>query len=196
MHFYSMYIINKLWQIINRVIIRCYGFLIHFSFAECGSGFYPSYPLTVTGPENIKIGNNFSSIGPVYLFANEGKISIGNNFSININVVIGASCGEVKIGNDVLIGPNVVIRSADHGISERYLINAQPHSSGVIVIEDDVWIGANVVILKDVKLGRGCVIGAGSVVTKDVPEYAIFAGVPAKFIKSRVSADSLENLND
>ncbi|MCE9640174.1 MAG: hypothetical protein K8S22_08520 [Betaproteobacteria bacterium] len=64
-------------------------------------------------------------------------------------------------------------------------INNQGHAAGVIDVADDVWIGANTVILPDVSIGKGAIIGAGSVVTKDVPAYSIAAGVPAKVIGTR-----------
>lgn len=85
-----------------------------------------------------------------------------------------------------MIGPNVVIRAADHGLSKDILIRKQQHIGGIIIIEDDVWIGSNAVILKDVKLGKGCVIAAGAVVTKDVEPYTIVGGVPAKKIAERI----------
>ncbi len=93
----------------------------------------------------------------------------------------------IKIGDNVLIGPNVVIRAADHNFDNIDIpINMQGHRSGRIIIEDNVWIGANVTIIRDVTIGTGSVIGAGAVVTKDVPPYSIAAGVPARVIKSRI----------
>ncbi len=145
----------------------------------------PAYPLTILGGENITIGDNFRSMGHTYLYGNEGEIIIGNNISLNTNVHIGSSGGKIYIGNNVLIGPNVVLRAADHGISRKTLINKQPHIGGIITIEDDVWIGANAVILKNVRLGKGSVVAAGAVVTKDTEPYTVVGGVPAKKISER-----------
>jgi galactoside O-acetyltransferase len=152
---------------------------------RCGTRFLPGFPLTVKAGENIRIGNNFRSMGHDYLYADEGSIEIGNNMSMNTNVQIGASSGKIVIGNNVLIGPNVVLRAADHGLSKGAAIASQAHSSGEIIIEDDVWIGANAVILRNVRLGQGCVVAAGAVVTKDVAALVVVGGVPARKISLR-----------
>ena len=163
-----------------------YGATKKISLAQCGKRFLPNYPLKIKDGKNIRIGDNFISMGNNYLYGNDGEIVIGNNLNLNTNVQIGASGGKVHIGNNVLIGPNVVIRAADHGISRKDLIRQQAHNGGMIIIEDDVWIGANVVVLKNVRLGEGCVVAAGAVVKEDVEPYMIVGGVPAKIIKKRV----------
>ena len=118
---------------------------------------------------------------------NGSRLTIGDRVALNDNVTINADCGgKITIGNDVLIAPNVVLRAANHQYELRDVtINKQGHAAGVINIADDVWIGANAVILPNVSIGKGAIIGAGSVVTGDVPAYAIAAGVPAKVISSR-----------
>lgn len=181
-----MNVARKFLRRVLGVLYRAYGATIKVSLARCGRNFVPAYPLTVLGGENISIGNNFRSMGHDYLYGNNGQILIGDNLSLNTNVQIGSSGGKVVIGNDVLIGPNVVIRAADHGLSRESLIRDQAHVGGVITIEDDVWIGANAVILKDVKLGRGCVVAAGAVVASEVEPYVIVGGIPAKKIGERV----------
>ena len=94
--------------------------------------------------------------------------------------------GFIKIGDNVLIGPNSVLRSSDHSFkSLNKLINKQGMDDGKIVIKDDVWIGSNCVILQNCTIGKGSVIAAGAVVTKDIEPYTIVGGVPAKFIKKR-----------
>lgn len=115
------------------------------------------------------------------------KVSIGINCSFNRNVFIDAGeKGEIIIGNNVMIGPNTLLRAEDHAFDRIDIpICEQGHKAGIIKIEDDVWIGANVVITKDVTIGEGCVIGAGAVVTHDIPPYSVAAGVPARVIKSR-----------
>ena len=120
------------------------------------------------------------------LYAHDnGKINIGKRVSINSNVILGAANdGEINIGNDVLIGPNVVIRASNHRYELKSIpINKQGHTGGKIIIEDDVWIGANVVILPNVSVGKGAVIGAGAVVNRDIPPSALAGGVPAKVIR-------------
>jgi galactoside O-acetyltransferase len=91
----------------------------------------------------------------------------------------------IEIGNDVLIGPNVVFRASNHNYNDKNtLIRLQGHTGGRIVIEDDVWIASNVVILPNVRVGKGAVIAAGAVVNKDVPSYSLAGGVPAQIIKT------------
>lgn len=94
--------------------------------------------------------------------------------------------GEITIGDNVLFGPKVVIWGRDHGIKKGQLICQQDHSHASVVIGDDVWIGAHVSVMKGIVIGDGAVIGAGSVVTKDIPRYAIAVGNPARVIKYRV----------
>ena len=98
---------------------------------------------------------------------------------------MGASQGEIHIGNNVLIGPNVVLHAADHGIAPGISPREQLHQRGTIHIEDDVWIAANCVVTRNVRLGQGCIVGAGSVVTKDVLPMQIVAGDPAVTIGNR-----------
>lgn len=171
----------------TRAISRLlYGLSLRLALSQCGKRFLPSFPLTIIGGENIKIGDNFTSMGHDYLYADDGYMEIGNNFRINTNVQIGASSGKIIIGNNVLIGPNVVLRAADHGLSRNKLIMNQTHKSGEIIVEDDVWIGSNAVILQNVRLARGCVVAAGAVVTKNVESYTIVGGVPARKIADRL----------
>ena len=94
---------------------------------------------------------------------------------------------DLKVGKDVMMGPFVVIIGDSHQFSDR---NIPMRLQGIkqyppVQIADDVWIGARVMILPGLKIGKGAIIGAGAVVTKDVPPYAIFAGNPARMIGSR-----------
>ena len=179
---------RRLRQAINPFFLffRLYSFLCKGCFKSCGTGFNAAYPLTIKGGCNIVVGNNFSSMGTDYLYANEGELTIGNNCSINTNVQIGASGGRIIIGHNVMIAPNVVIRASNHGISRESPMQFQTHIYGEIIIEDDVWIGSNAVITSGVVLAKGTVVGAGAVVTKSTDPYSIVGGVPARKISERV----------
>lgn len=109
---------------------------------------------------------------------------IGDNVSINRNTVIR---GNFTIGNNVAIAPNCTIIGVNHSFDRLDVpIRLQGvNTRGGVVIEDDVWIGANCVILDGVTIGSGSVIGAGSVVTKNIPAFSIAVGNPCKVIKSR-----------
>lgn len=147
-----------------------------------------SQDIIITNPKAIAIGDHVSIMQYSRLYAhNEGQIKIGRNVSINSNVQLGAADqGKIIIGNDVLIGPNTVIRASNHIFDSIDVpIRKQGHSGGLIFIQDDVWISANVVILPDVHIGKGAIIASGAVVTKDVPEYIIAGGIPAVKIGDR-----------
>lgn len=104
---------------------------------------------------------------------------------------------KIYFGDNVLVGPFVVINSGNHRyLDSSRLIRSQGHKLAPIHVEDDVWIGAHAVIMPGVKLGRGCVVAAGAVVTKSVDPNTVVAGVPAtKVIATRKPAspdDTLE----
>jgi acetyltransferase-like isoleucine patch superfamily enzyme len=112
-----------------------------------------------------------------------GDVEIGAHCSVNPYACIS---GKVRCGNGVRIASLVSIVGFNHGFDDPAIpINDQPHETLGITIGDDVWIGANAVILDGVTIGRGAVIAAGAVVTKDVPDLAIVAGVPAKVVRRR-----------
>lgn len=122
---------------------------------------------------NIERGATFSS-----------KVQIGDNSGIGINAFLQ---GRVVIGKNVMMGPECIIYTINHAFSrvdismrEQGLQEEKP-----VAIGDDVWIGGRVIILPGVKIGSGVIIGAGSVVTKNIPDYAIVGGNPATIRKLR-----------
>ena len=117
-------------------------------------------------------------------FGKGDGIQIGDNSGLGINCYVR---GPLVIGRDVMMGPDVMIFHGDHEMSRRDIpMRLQGDSeSKQVVIGDDVWIGARGIILKGVHVGKGAVLAAGAVVSKDVPEYAIVGGVPAKVLKYR-----------
>ena len=142
---------------------------------------------------NISIGNNTILEGFIYFDKPNASINIGNRCFIGNSKLICAQ--NIKIGNDVLISWGcTIIDHNSHSLiwNERKKdvlnwINGNKIWTNVIIkptkIENKAWIGFNVIILKGVTIGEGAIVGAGSVVTKDVPPYTIVAGNPAKIIK-------------
>ncbi len=113
------------------------------------------------------------------------ELSIGDNSGVGINCEIN---GPVTIGNDVMMGPEVVIYTSGHEYGRTDIPMQQQGLTQVrsVVIGNDVWIGRRAIIMPGVTVGDGAVIGAGAVVTKDVPAYCVVGGVPAKVIKRRM----------
>lgn len=115
------------------------------------------------------------------------NIEIGENFYANYNLVI-LDCAKVTIGDNVLIGPNVGIYTAGHPLHFE-LRNEEWEFASPITIEDNVWIGGNVVLNPGVTVGRNSVVGSGSVVTKDIPANVVAAGNPCRVIREITDAD-------
>jgi acetyltransferase-like isoleucine patch superfamily enzyme len=128
-----------------------------------------------------KCGKSFK-LGVFARIQQPQAVFVEDNVGINDRAWLAANSrnGEIYIGKDTIIGPNVVLHTGNHVFNRRDLpIRKQGHSFAPIHIGEDVWIAANVTILKGVKVGNGAVIAAGSVVTKDVEPMCIVAGVPA-----------------
>ena len=111
------------------------------------------------------------------------KVDIGDNPGIGLN----ARIGSVKIGDNVMMGPDVIILSRNHNydrinIPLKFQGNAMEEP---VIIENDVWIGARVIILPGVHIGKGVIIGAGAVVAKNIPNYSIMVGNPARVVGMR-----------
>ena len=111
-------------------------------------------------------------------------LSIGDNSGIGVNCEV---YGSVTIGHNVMMGPEVVIytRSHSHDRTDITMIEQGFEDEKPVTIGNDVWIGRRVMLMPGVNIGNGVIIGAGAVVTKDVPDYCIVGGVPAKVIKER-----------
>ena len=130
-------------------------------FAECGDGCYIELPIWSNwGCHNVHLGNN------VY---------------INSNCTF-VDDGQIYIGDNVLFGPNVTLATANHPFDKEQRRKALQYNKDII-IEENVWLGANVVVVPGVRIGKNSVIGAGSIVTKDVPEGVLAFGNPCRVIK-------------
>ncbi|WP_447035646.1 CatB-related O-acetyltransferase [Vibrio alginolyticus] len=136
-----------------------------------------------------------------------GNVSIGSNTYIcGPNVFICSKVNRIKIGKYCSIARNVNIQEYDHRINmfstsfsalrTKYNESELVQSKGEVEIGNDVWIGANSTILSGIKIGNGAVVAAGSVVTKNVPPYAVVGGNPAEVIKYRLNETQISQLND
>ena len=137
--------------------------------------------------DRVSIGK-YAIIRPSNIYGGpigEGLV-MGDNSNIGPYNYIGCS-GKITIGNNVMLAPRVSIYAENHVFDNPNItIKAQGVAKSAVVIEDDCWIAANVVILAGVTIGKGSVIAAGSVVNEDIPAFSVVAGVPARVIKSRL----------
>lgn len=116
-------------------------------------------------------------------------LKMGDNSNIGAYNYIGCS-GYIEIGNDVMLGPRVGLFAENHNFEDpERTIKEQGVTKKFIKIEDDCWIGTSSVIVAGVTVGKGSVVAAGSVVTKDVPPYSVVAGAPARIIKKRLETE-------
>jgi acetyltransferase-like isoleucine patch superfamily enzyme len=151
------------------------------------------YTCMISRRAEISIINGGSvSIGPrtrihqsAMLLTYKGDIRIGANCSVNPYAILYGEGGLI-IGDGVRIAAHTVIIPSNHNFKDPDVpIFRQGHTQKGVVIGDDVWIGTHCTILDGVTVGNGCVIGAGSVVTKSIPEYSVVAGVPARVLYNR-----------
>lgn len=142
---------------------------------------FKSFVLRILG---AKVGIGCTFYPGVWIMTGRNLV-VGNHVDFARGVLI-TTDGHVTIGNRVLIGYNTQIISRNHVIppKQEKILNAG-HVGKKVIVEDDVWIGANCTILPGVRIGKGAVIAAGSVVTKDVEPFSIYGGVPAKKIRDR-----------
>ena len=130
---------------------------------------------------NFALGDNSTIEDFCTINNGVGDVLIGDRCRIGMSNVI---IGPVTIGNDTILAQNIVMSGLNHGYED---ITIPPHNQKVtkhkITIEDEVWIGANVVVVAGVTIGKHCVIAAGSIVTKSIPPYSVVVGNPAKVIK-------------
>ena len=152
-------------------------------------------PTRIRGYRHFSVGKNFTTgqfcrleAGSAETDSDKKLLVFGDDVQINDRCHI-AAIESVSIGNNVLIASDVYISDHDHGNTDSGSLRIKPSLRPLIcspvVIEDDVWICEKVIILKGVHIGRGAVIAAGSVVTKNIAEYSIAVGNPTRIIKNR-----------
>lgn len=187
----------KLYKCYNSIIRHIYTGYFKRYFRSFGrkSVINPAF-LMLEGPQYISIGKNCYIGSHVQLTAWDSYLSqtftpqiiIGDNCSIGDDSHITA-INRIILGKNILLGKKILITDNAHGASERNLLDIDPLkrplcTKGEIKIDDNVWIGEKSSIIGGVHIGKGCIIAANSVVTKDVPPYCVIAGNPARIIKN------------
>ena len=173
---------NKFWTLVLKIKYFPFLTLEKGAYIQKGVKIIPFFidnrRLAITLKRNSHIKSNV-------IIQGSGKLILGENSYISYNSIIGVN-EYIKIGKNVMIAQNVSIRDTDHRFDRLDIpMIKQGIVTSPIIIEDDVWIGYGAVITKGVKIGKGAIVAAGAVVTKDVPEYAVVGGVPAKIIRFR-----------
>lgn len=169
----SIFIGRVIWNI-SRIWDKFKKIYLMSCFQEVGKDCYLGKNIKIT-PKNIRLGN--------HVYIGEGS-------------VIQSAHGEIIIGNHVMLGPNVHIHGGNHIFNEIgcYMDEVKSKNEGEdgqVVIEDDVWIGSCSIVLKGVRIGKGSVIGAGAIVTKDVPSYSIYTNKIEPIIRRRFSNEEI-----
>lgn len=156
---------------------------------QCGIGLIAKKGVRINKPKQVCIGKRvrldlYSSIHLNQISRKRPMVKIGDNVLIGAYSSIGCS-NEITIEKDVLLAPHVHITDRNHTFENVGIpINQQSAvSPGPVFIGKETWLGYGVQIMPNVKIGRHCVVAAGSIVTKDIPDYCVVAGIPAKVIK-------------
>lgn len=172
-----------------------YSHWIQLEFGNVGDSVYIGKMYYLKGAKYISIADNVD-IGERCIIEVHDKYQ---DQSFRPRLIIGSNChigddshitciNEIVIGNNVRMGRKIFITDNAHGASLRSLLDMSPNkrplaSKGPVIIGDNVWIGEMVCIMPGVKIGKGCIIGANAVVTKNIPPYCVVGGNPAKIIK-------------
>ncbi len=189
----SLIIPNKAsypWYLIKRAYITARK---RNQFKQFGKGSLLAPGTKLYTPKYVSVGDNSSIMSHCIIETctideNKPNLEIGNNVSIGEYSHI-TCANKITIGDGVLTGRFVLITDNSHGNNTKEVADIAPlareiHSNGPVHIGENVWIGDKVTILPNVTIGKGSIIAANAVVTKDIPEYSVAAGIPAKIIKT------------
>lgn len=192
-----MKILSYIFRSWQSIINHIYTAILRPTFKKLGKNTIIGYKMErLVGAEKIEIGESTYIEHNVEITAwtkyktqsFSASIKIGNGCTIRHGAHITA-INRIEIGNNLLTGTDILITDNTHGTCNNLgELQIRPHdrpvySKGAIIIGDNVWIGSKASILANVHIGNGVVIAANSVVTKDIPDYAIVAGCPAKVIR-------------
>ena len=161
----------------GRIGIYSRKILYKFLIKNIGKDFYTENGVVFSGYKNIIIGNNVRLMRYSSINADDGNVKLGNNISINYNVNINSSGkGSIIFGDNVLVVKTLYSDQLIIYLKDQITYN-NSHASGKIIIGNNVWIGANCVILKNVIIGDNCVIGANSTITKNIEKNKVVVGL-------------------
>lgn len=173
----------------QRILNKLYTLWISKKFAKCGASYFFN-TVSVLNPSQIFIGNNCLFYDDVRLWTQfsaeyKGYLEIGDDVVFSMGAIV-SSAFRIKIGNGVTLGSYSMIVDNNHRFDNPELsVMKQGLSGEMIEIGDNVWIGGHAIILPGVKIGRGAIVGAGSVVTKSIEDYQIVVGNPARPVRDR-----------
>ena len=173
---YIYSILIKLSMLYEFICDKIVSFLYKKSMISCGKNVKLKPKSSIYyGLENLTIGNDVRIPRYAHIFCTDARLTIGNK---------------------VIFGPSPTIVTGNHPIDVlgKFIFDSLvkfPENDKEVIIEDDVWVGANVTILMGVIIGRGSVVAAGAVVSKSCPPYSIIGGIPAKVLKYRFSIDEI-----
>ena len=195
---------------VYKVHSRLVSSILRLKGIKVGKNFYIQgvpYLKLIGKVQNIEIGNSVSIFGDIDIRNREnGRIKIENNVTFDTNCRLVAAnestlifkqgadiggysifnCGtNVSIGKDSMLAGFCYVQSSNHGTAKAQNIKSQSHTYGEISIGDDCWLASHVTVVAGAKIGNGAIVGANAVVTKDLEEYSINVGIPAKKIGSR-----------
>jgi acetyltransferase-like isoleucine patch superfamily enzyme len=173
-------------MIIHRLCEKFFFHLKHFRWYRTTLGPHSFIELSVkiSNPANISLGQNSYISHGVIITNDNGILKMGDQCHIASGCVINCAKGNLICGNNVAIGPNTCLICHSNYYSPKTLIT-ETHISKNIIINENVFIGANATILPGITIGKNSIVGAGAVVTRDVPPNTIVGGVPAEKIKDR-----------
>lgn len=175
----KLWILDILVELKHSLSPERFRCLANGGMLERGARVFTAFPGTISFGRGVKIGRDTT----VSNYDRPGRIEFGDGASIGWHSDIYGMAG-VKIGRNVLTASYLCILTANHGYEDVSCpIKDQPCTYAPVEIGDDTWIGYRVTILRGVKIGKHVVIGAGSVVTKDLPDFSVCAGVPCKVIR-------------
>ncbi|MFZ1027771.1 MAG: DapH/DapD/GlmU-related protein [Limnoraphis robusta] len=181
----------RLFKQVGKSVIFGKGIVIrHPGKISLGNGVaiddYALLDASGAGEAGINIGDSVIISRNCVIQGKTAPVTIGEKTDIGCNTIL-TSGGGIFIGRSVLIAANCYIGGGRY-ITNRLdipMMEQGVYTKGPVEIDDDVWLGAGAIVLDGVKIGKGCIVGAGAVVTKNLPDYSVAVGVPAKIIQNR-----------